>query len=318
MLIPALSMPGLLAFGILLTVVTPSRLIDETNKTYRNFSLPMTATFMFAGALFEELLFRAIIQNMLLVLTGSALIAILITAALFAAIHVQNFKKPLMLLNITVPELVFGWSHAATANLLVPLAVHFLVNPGMTLLLINTTSSRWGIEKTDARLRMHRRAMTPLFPVRLDRHPVAGKILLQYRLRLSGQRGDLLPAQRPVEVEMDAHVRSARPRDADMADAVQPAQQLGRERVVAPVAPGRAGNRKIRVRLAGAHVAVVAVAPDPAFRIAFRVPAAGSGERHDHKHQKKSGQRNAPPPPAKARADPSDQPDGHEETSLHH
>jgi hypothetical protein len=108
MLIPALSIPGLLAFGILLTVVTPSRLIDETNKTYRNFSLPMTATFMFAGALFEELLFRAIIQNMLLVLTGSALIAILITATLFAAIHVQYFKKPLMLLNITVPALVFG------------------------------------------------------------------------------------------------------------------------------------------------------------------------------------------------------------------
>lgn len=48
--------------------------------------------------------------------------------------HVQYYTKPLMLLNITIPSLVFGWVHVQTHNLLVPLLVHFVMNLGITLL----------------------------------------------------------------------------------------------------------------------------------------------------------------------------------------
>lgn len=53
---------------------------------------------------------------------------------LFVGMHVQYYSKPLMLLNITIPSLVFGWIYVQTHNLLVPILVHFLMNLGITLL----------------------------------------------------------------------------------------------------------------------------------------------------------------------------------------
>ncbi|MNB88662.1 CAAX amino terminal protease self- immunity [compost metagenome] len=125
---------GLLLFGIILTLITPAKNIDDTNKSYQNHTLPVILAFMLAGALFEELLFRGIVQNLLFVYTGNQWAAIIITALLFVGIHVQYYKKPLMLINIAVPGLVFGWVYAQTGNLLVPFVAHFVMNAGITLL----------------------------------------------------------------------------------------------------------------------------------------------------------------------------------------
>ncbi|WP_042201282.1 CPBP family intramembrane glutamic endopeptidase [Paenibacillus camerounensis] len=125
---------GLLLFGVILTLITPANNIDDTNKSYQNHSVPVILAFMLAGALFEELLFRGIVQNLLYVYTGNQWASILITALLFVAIHVQYYKKPLMLINIAVPGLVFGWVYALTGNLLVPFVAHFVMNAGITLL----------------------------------------------------------------------------------------------------------------------------------------------------------------------------------------
>ncbi len=59
---------GLLLFGVILTLLIPSKYIDETNNSYQNYSLLGIIAFMLIGALFEEILFRGIIQNLLLVL----------------------------------------------------------------------------------------------------------------------------------------------------------------------------------------------------------------------------------------------------------
>ena len=125
---------GLLLFGIILTLCIPSKYIDDTNKSYQNFSVSTIIAFLFIGALFEEMLFRGIIQNMLYVFIENQWIAIIITTLLFIGMHVQYFKKPIMLLNITVPSLTFSWIYFETNNLLVPFLVHFLLNLGITLL----------------------------------------------------------------------------------------------------------------------------------------------------------------------------------------
>jgi len=125
---------GLVLFGIVLAVFTPSRYIDETNKSYQNGSLLGIVIFMFLAALFEELLFRGIIQNVFSVFIEQQWTAIIITTLLFLAFHTQYFKKPVMLLNISIPSLIFGWIYIETSNILAPFLVHFIMNVGMTLL----------------------------------------------------------------------------------------------------------------------------------------------------------------------------------------
>ncbi|MFP7486279.1 CPBP family intramembrane glutamic endopeptidase [Priestia filamentosa] len=124
----------LLVFGIILTYCIPSRYIDETNKGYQNYSLLSITSFLAIGALFEELLFRGIIQNVFFVFLDHKWMAIGITTLLFLSIHIQYFKKPIMFLNITLPSVVFGWIYFETENILVPFLVHFILNIGMTLL----------------------------------------------------------------------------------------------------------------------------------------------------------------------------------------
>ncbi|KOP70153.1 CAAX protease [Lysinibacillus sp. FJAT-14745] len=125
---------GLLLFGVILTLFIPSKYMDETNKSYQDYSLLSIVAFMFIGALFEEVLFRGIFQNLLLIFLEHQWTAIIITTLLFLGMHTQYFKKPIMLINITVPSLIFGWIYFETNNILVPFLVHFLMNIGMTLL----------------------------------------------------------------------------------------------------------------------------------------------------------------------------------------
>lgn len=125
---------GLVLFGIVLAVFIPSRYLDETNKSYQNGSLLGIIVFMFLAALFEELLFRGIIQNVLSIFIEHQWTVIIITTLLFLTFHIQYFKKPLMLLNISIPSLVFGWIYVETNNILASLFVHFIMNVVMTLL----------------------------------------------------------------------------------------------------------------------------------------------------------------------------------------
>ncbi|MCU9614937.1 CPBP family intramembrane metalloprotease [Caldibacillus lycopersici] len=125
---------GLLLFGIILSLYIPAKLIDDTNKSYQSYSLLRMFIFLLLGALFEELLFRGIMQNLLFLFFDNQWISIIITTFLFVAMHTQYFKKPIMLLNITIPGLIFGWIYFETNNIVVPIVVHFIMNFGITLL----------------------------------------------------------------------------------------------------------------------------------------------------------------------------------------
>lgn len=125
---------GLLLYGVILTKIISSKHIDDINKGYQHLSIRRMVGFMFWAALFEELLFRGLIQTGLLLFLKHEWLAILVTALLFVVFHVQYFKKPLMLLNITIPALVYGWVYAETGNILVPFIIHFLSNLLITLL----------------------------------------------------------------------------------------------------------------------------------------------------------------------------------------
>lgn len=134
LIISGVACVALLLFGVILTLTIPAAYIADTNKTYQNDTLPDVFIFMFIAVLFEETLFRGIIQNLLLIFTGHQWVAILSTALLFIVFHIQYFKKPIMLLNICIPSLVFGWIYFKTNNILVPIFVHFILNFGMTIL----------------------------------------------------------------------------------------------------------------------------------------------------------------------------------------
>lgn len=125
---------SLLLLGILFAFLIPDRQIDEGNKAYTKMTVPYIIGFMMLAGIFEEMLFRGIIQNMLLKFTGSEWAAIILASALFIVFHVQYFKKPLMLATITIPGLLFGWIYFAADNLLVPIIVHTVMNIGVTLL----------------------------------------------------------------------------------------------------------------------------------------------------------------------------------------
>ncbi|WP_456364439.1 CPBP family intramembrane glutamic endopeptidase [Priestia aryabhattai] len=125
---------GLVIFGVVLAVFIPSTYIDDANKSYQDGSLIGIIVFMFLAALFEELLFRGIIQNVLSMFIEQQWTAIFITTLLFLAIHTQYLKKPVMLLNIFIPSLTFGWIYIETNNILAPILVHFVMNVGITLL----------------------------------------------------------------------------------------------------------------------------------------------------------------------------------------
>ncbi|PID06671.1 CPBP family intramembrane metalloprotease [Sporosarcina sp. P31] len=133
-IISVVSSFALLVFGVILAFAIPSNYIDDTNKTYQDNSLSTIIIFMFIAALFEEILFRGIIQNLLFISTDVQWIAIVLTTLLFMIFHVQYFKKPTMLVTICIPSLVFGWIYFETNNILVPVFVHFTMNTGMTIL----------------------------------------------------------------------------------------------------------------------------------------------------------------------------------------
>jgi membrane protease YdiL (CAAX protease family) len=125
---------GLILFGILLTILIPSHYIDNQNKRYQTSSISALLSLFLFGALFEELFFRGILQNLLLLYIEESWVGIFITSLLFLALHVQYFKKPLMLFNILLPSLAFGWVYVKTNNILAPIIAHFFLNFVITIL----------------------------------------------------------------------------------------------------------------------------------------------------------------------------------------
>jgi membrane protease YdiL (CAAX protease family) len=100
---------------------------------FRSFSQLLVALLVMAliPAVAEELIFRGVMQRLVVRWLGSPHASIWLTAALFSALHVQFFGfVPRFLLGV-----LLGYLYAWSGNILVSIAAHFTQNAGQLLLL---------------------------------------------------------------------------------------------------------------------------------------------------------------------------------------
>lgn len=78
----------------------------------------------------EEIIFRGLIQNVLVRYMGAARRwwAIFITSLLFAAIHLGATPIPEPIIALFVLSMLFGWLYERTGNLWLPIALHAIFN----------------------------------------------------------------------------------------------------------------------------------------------------------------------------------------------
>lgn len=101
--------------------------------TFENFSQFLVALLVIAviPAIGEELLFRGLMQNILVRWTSNVHVAIWVTGIIFSAIHFQFFGfVPRVFLGV-----LFGYMYYWSGNLLVPMFAHF-INNGFSLLML--------------------------------------------------------------------------------------------------------------------------------------------------------------------------------------
>lgn len=125
---------ALIALGVVVARFSREDQVDATNQVYQSYSFLTIFSFTLAGATFEELLFRGVVQNAASLMTEREWMTILIGTGLFLLIHFPYFKKPLMVINLTISSIAFGWVYIETQNMLAPILVHFLMNFVATLL----------------------------------------------------------------------------------------------------------------------------------------------------------------------------------------
>lgn len=100
---------------------------------FHSFSQLLVALLVMAliPAVAEELIFRGVMQRLLVRWLGSPHASIWLTAALFSALHVQFFGfVPRFILGV-----ILGYLYAWSGNILVSIAAHFTQNAGQLLLL---------------------------------------------------------------------------------------------------------------------------------------------------------------------------------------
>ncbi|MCP8968963.1 CPBP family intramembrane glutamic endopeptidase [Ectobacillus ponti] len=125
---------GFIILSSLLAMLMPANLIDDTNKTFQNETLVTIVIGMLVIVLFEELLYRGMIQNGIFLVFKNEWAAIAATTLLFVFAHKRYFKKPFMLLNIAFPGLLLCWIYFYTDNIIVPFTIHYIMNTATTLL----------------------------------------------------------------------------------------------------------------------------------------------------------------------------------------
>lgn len=124
----------LVLYGIAAARLMPSSEIDDTNKMYQTYSLGTILSFMAAGALFEELLLRGVIQTLAMHYFNNYWLAIITATLLFLLMHTQYFIKPAMLINVALASVLFGIVYFETNNILAAFFVHFSTNVITTVL----------------------------------------------------------------------------------------------------------------------------------------------------------------------------------------
>ena len=144
-----LSIPFIFAGMIFINLCSEfTNLADNLEDTFRNMSRNVFGIFSMTvmAALVEELLFRGAIQGHLLRKGMKPLHAILISSAIFGAIHMN----PIQVAFAFAIGLIFGWLYYRTGSLVPGIIGHFLNNSiaciqmaTMTKEEFNTTTIEW-------------------------------------------------------------------------------------------------------------------------------------------------------------------------------
>lgn len=136
-LIPGCTIP-ILVFSVFWKLVpSTSYLYDENVRTLADlYSLKFMVGYFLVNAFVEELMFRGALQSS---------IGLLPAAILFTLVHFSYYKKPLMLLEVFVLGLFFGWLFAMTESLWITTIAHAYYN-WILMWLIKTGRIEYGKE----------------------------------------------------------------------------------------------------------------------------------------------------------------------------
>ncbi len=112
----------IVSIEIALMYVTPEKRWDDggINKLiFQNQPISFIFVFTLTVAICEELLFRGVIQTTF---------GYLFASILFALAHIRYLKKPVLFLAALFLSFYIGWVYEYTANLIVPIVMHFFID----------------------------------------------------------------------------------------------------------------------------------------------------------------------------------------------
>ncbi|MFD1065273.1 CPBP family intramembrane glutamic endopeptidase [Oceanobacillus locisalsi] len=102
--------------------ITPRKWRDDggiNELIFQNQPISFIFVFTLAVAICEELLFRGVIQTTF---------GYVFASILFALVHIRYLKKPLLFLAVLFLSFYIGWVYEYTANLIVPIVMHFFID----------------------------------------------------------------------------------------------------------------------------------------------------------------------------------------------
>ncbi|MEK4304820.1 CPBP family intramembrane glutamic endopeptidase [Oceanobacillus sp. FSL K6-0251] len=86
---------------------------------FKNQPIGFIFIFTLTVAICEELLFRGVVQTTF---------GYVFASILFAAVHIRYIKKPVLFSAVLALSFYIGWVYEHTANLIVPIVMHFFID----------------------------------------------------------------------------------------------------------------------------------------------------------------------------------------------
>ncbi|WP_077603057.1 CPBP family intramembrane glutamic endopeptidase [Oceanobacillus sojae] len=112
----------IVSIEIALMFVTPKKYLDDggiNELIFQNQPISFIFVFTLTVAICEEFLFRGAIQTTF---------GYLFASILFALAHIRYLKKPVLFLAALVLSFYIGWIYEYTANLIIPIVMHFFID----------------------------------------------------------------------------------------------------------------------------------------------------------------------------------------------
>lgn len=107
---------------LVIIYITPKKWWDDggiNELIFKNESVSFIFIFTLTVAICEEFLFRGVVQTTF---------GYVFASVLFAVVHIRYLKKPLLFFAVLFLSFYIGWVYEHTANLIVPIVMHFFID----------------------------------------------------------------------------------------------------------------------------------------------------------------------------------------------